>query len=173
MLDYLSQGKEMTMFSKRSFSFVAVFVLLAVMLSLATPALAGGAMQISGIGDWPAEGECTAVAADYAIKLTEGDLVGCVYVTIETAESSPSGTYRETGTEFYDIVGGTFGTGTFSTNYRFTGKFDDSGVEIFGRCQHPIAAGTGTGDFKGVTGRIDFKDDIATGRFPYRGHLRW
>jgi hypothetical protein len=113
------------------------------------------------------------VAADYAYKFSEGDLIGCIYVTIETAETSPSGTYRETGTEFYDIVGGTFGTGTFSTTYLFTGKFDDSGAEIFGRCQHPIVAGTGTGDFEGVTGRIDMKDDIETGIFLYRGHLRW
>jgi hypothetical protein len=139
-------------------------------------ARAGGMTQLSGIGVWAEEGECTALdPADYdlAIKFVEGDLIGCVYITVLTDESSPSGTYRETGTEFYDIVGGTFGTGTFSTTYRFEAKFDDSGAEIFGRCQHPLVAGTGTGDFEGVSGRIDMKDDVETGEFLYRGHLGW
>jgi hypothetical protein len=98
-------------------------------------------------------------------------LVGCVYVTIDTAERSPSGTYRETGTEYYVIDGGNFGTGTFSTTYGFSDKFEDSGAEIFGRCQHPITAGSGTGDFAGVTGRLYFKDDVAAGNFPLTGHL--
>jgi hypothetical protein len=139
-------------------------------------ARAGGMTQISGIGVWAGEGECTALDPadyDFAVRYTEGDLIGCLYITVLTAESSPSGTYRETGTEFYDIVGGTFGTGTFSTTYRFTGKYDDSGAEIFGRCQHPLVAGSGTGDFEGATGRIDMKDDVETGEFLYRGHLGW
>ena len=46
-------------------------------------------------------------------------------------------------------------------------------LEIFGRCQHPIVAGSGTGVFEGVTGRLDFKDDIAAGNFPYRGHFKF
>ena len=51
-------------------------------------------------------------------------------------------------------------TGTFTTNYRFQGKYEaDFTVEIHGRCQHPIAAGSGTDGFEGATGRLDFKDD--------------
>jgi hypothetical protein len=46
-------------------------------------------------------------------------------------------------------------------------------VEIFGRCQHPLVAGTGSGVFAGATGRLDFKDEVETGIFYYRGHVRW
>ena len=69
--------------------------------------------------------------------------------------SSPSGTYRETGTELF--VGSTSeGAGTFETTYRFEAKYEDPtdpATEIFGRCQHPIVKGSGTGIFEGVTGR--------------------
>jgi hypothetical protein len=34
-------------------------------------------------------------------------------------------------------------------------------------------AGSGTGAFDGVRGRIDFKDDIEAGNFPYRGSLQF
>ena len=104
-----------------------------------------------------------------------GDLEGCLYTFVETAESSPSGTYRETGTELF--VGSTSeGAGKFETTYRFEAKYEDvndPATEIFGRCQHPIVEGSGTGIFEGVTGRLDLKDDIEAGNFPYRGHLRW
>jgi hypothetical protein len=30
----------------------------------------------------------------------------------------------------------------------------------------------GSGDFAGVTGRVDFKDVVAVGTFIYRGHLK-
>ena len=40
-----------------------------------------------------------------------------------------------------------------------------------GVCQHPIIVGSGTGGFEGVTGRVDFKDDVVTGDYPYRGHI--
>ena len=35
------------------------------------------------------------------------------------------------------------------------------------------AAGSGEGAFAGVTGRLDFKDDVENGCFPYRGHLKF
>ena len=47
------------------------------------------------------------------------------------------------------------------------------GAEIFGRCQHPIVTGSGTGVFNGVTRQINFKDNIEAGNFPYRGQLRF
>ncbi len=137
-----------------------------------SPERAGGATQISGLGSYDARCDPTSVdpRASYAILMT-GDLEGCLYTFVETAESSPSGTYRETGTELF--VGSTSeGAGTFETTYRFEAKYGLAG-EIFGRCQHPIVVGSGTGIFEGVTGILFFKDDIEAGNFPYRGHLRW
>ncbi len=140
-----------------------------------SPALAGGATQISGVGSYDASCDPESVeGADYAILMT-GDLQGCLYTTIETAKSSPSGTYRETGTEVF-VSNVPDRPGTFETTYRFEAKYEDVANltgEIFGRCQHPIVEGSGTGIFEGVTGRLDFKDDIEAGNFPYRGHLRW
>ena len=69
-----------------------------------------------------------------------------------------------------DIYVGEGDEGMFSTTYRFTAKYEDCPNlvdEIFGRCQHPITAGSGTSNFEGVTGRLDFKDDIEAGNFPY------
>jgi hypothetical protein len=112
------------------------------------------------------------VGADFALIMT-GDLDGCLYTFVETAQSSPSGTYRETGTErFVDSDG----RGTFLTTYRFEAKYEDVDTlsgEIFGRCQHPIVEGSGTGIFEGVTGILFFKDEVETGNFLYRGHLRF
>ncbi len=136
-----------------------------------SPALAGGATQISGVGFYAEDDTCDdpgGEGADYALVMT-GDLEGCLYTFVETAISSPSGTYRETGTELFVASDG---SSTFETTYRFEAKYGLAG-EIFGRCQHPIVAGSGTGIFEGVTGRLDFKDDIEAGNFPYRGHLRW
>jgi hypothetical protein len=144
----------------------------ATMLMAATPARAQGATQISGVGYLDEFDVCDSgsVGADFAIILT-GDLEGCLYVFVETARFTPSGTYVETGRELFVGV-----DGTFRTTYRFEAKYVDPANligEIFGRCQHPIVNGSGTGLFEGVTGRIDFKDDIEAGNFPYRGHLRW
>lgn len=137
-----------------------------------------GATQISGIGFYATSAECGNInpPAAYAIKMT-GDLQGCLYAFIDDFECSPSGTYREEGREFF--VGTYKGqSGTFWTTYKFEARYEGCdggplGAEIFGRCQHPIVAGSGTGVFGGVTGRLDFKDDIEAGNFPYRGHLRF
>jgi hypothetical protein len=152
-----------------------------------SPAFAGGATQISGVAffDDPLDPACEdpegvdpeGVPANSALVMT-GDLEGCLYTFVnpDTA-SSPSGTYRETGTETF--VGSVFGSeepGTFETTYRFEAKYEDVdnlAGEIFGRCQHPIVEGSGTGIFEGVSGRLDFKDDVETGEFFYRGHLRF
>jgi hypothetical protein len=136
-----------------------------------------GATQISGIGFYAGPAECNdpeGQGASYDLLMT-GDLEGCHYVFIETSSCSAAGTYKEVGTEtFVGTYNGT--TGTFRTTYRFTGKYVDCANvtgEIFGRCQHPIVAGSGEGVFEGVTGRLDMKDDIEAGNFPYRGHFRW
>jgi hypothetical protein len=105
----------------------------------------------------------------------EGDLEGCWYTdTIETGKKMPSGVYIETGTETFvgcTSVDGEDTCGSFSTTYRFSNKFTASGEQIFGRCQHPIVAGSGTGDFEGATGRLDFKDDVETGEAAYCVHV--
>lgn len=141
---------------------------------------AGGATQVSGVGFYAATGECEPLVggAAYAVKMT-GNLQGCLYVFIDDFACSPSGTYREKGREYF--VGMYDGKpGTFWTTYKFEAKFEGCaangtplGAEIFGRCQHPIVKGSGTGDFKGVTGRLDFKDDVVAGNFPYKGHLNF
>jgi len=150
--------------------------LLSVVLTNPSPTLAGGASQIAGIGFFADPGECTnseGNGSDFAQKLT-GDLEGCLYVFVETAECSPSGTYRVTGHEiFVGLYNGA--AGTFRTTYKFGAKYQDCANlvgEIVGRCQHPIIASSGEGVFEGVSGRLDFKDDIKAGNFPYRGHLR-
>ena len=136
-----------------------------------------GATQISGIGYFAGPSECNdpeGVGSTYDLTMT-GDLEGCHYVFVETARCSAGGTYNETGTEtFVGLYNGA--PGTFETTYRFTAKYTDCANlvgEIVGRCQHPITAGSGEGVFEGVTGRLDFKDDIEMGNFPYRGHFRW
>jgi len=139
---------------------------------MSAQASAGGAARISGVGYFDEDDDCDSgsVGADFALILT-GDLEGCLYVFVETAEYTPSGTYVETGTELF--VGA---VGTFETDYRFEAKYEDPATlngEIFGRCQHVIVEGSGTGVFDGVSGRIDFKDDIAAGDFPYRGSLQF
>ncbi len=157
---------------------LAVVALISVVLTAPSPADAEGATQISGIGFFAEAYECTddpeGDGSDFALIMT-GDLEGCHYVFVETFECSPSGTYRETGTEIF--VGEYNGMdGTFRTTYLFTAKLgdcDDLASEIWGRCQHPIVRDTGTDVFEGVTGRFDIKDDIDAGNFPYKGYLRW
>ena len=152
---------------------LAAATLLALILA-APAALAGGATQISGVAFFDEADTCdsASVGADFALLMT-GDLDGCLYTFVQTAQSSPSGTYRETGTELFVASDG---AGTFETTYRFEAKYEDvadlSG-EIFGRCQHPIVEGSGTGIYEGVSGQLFFKDDVEAGTFPYRGHLRY
>jgi hypothetical protein len=136
-----------------------------------------GATQISGIGYFDLDGECDDVkgqGSSYNLTMT-GDLEGCHYVFIESSSCSAGGAYTERGTEtFVGAYNGT--TGTFRTTYLFTATYEDCATltgEIVGRCQHPIIAGSGEGVFEGVTGRLDFQDDIEAGNFPYRGHFRW
>jgi hypothetical protein len=138
-----------------------------------SPALAGGATQISGVGYFADDEDCdsASVGADFAILMT-GDLDGCLYTFVDTAQSSPSGTYLETGRELFVA---SEGAGTFETTYRFEGKYEDVANlvgEIFGCCQHPIVKGSGTGIYEGVSGRLFFKDDVEAETFVYKGHLR-
>jgi hypothetical protein len=161
---------------------LAVVALIGVVLMAPSPAHAGGATQISGIG-YSADtnaGECTNSPTEPAgtidvvppLKMT-GSLEGCLFSFILSNETSPSGTYREWG---IDIFVSNDEVSRFETTYLFTAKFDEDGNEIWGRCEHPITAGTGTGVFEGVTGRFNIKDHVE-GKvlidFPYKGHLRY
>jgi hypothetical protein len=163
---------------------LAAVALIGVVSTAPSPALAQGATQISGVAvfDDPLDPACNdpegagPPPADYALIMDgDGDLEGCLYTFVETTDCSPSGTYRETGTELF--VGEYNGeVGTFRTTYKFEAKYEDCPNlvgEIFGRCQHPIVEGSGTGRFEGVSGRLDFKDEVETGEFLYRGHLRF
>jgi hypothetical protein len=142
---------------------------------LMAPAQAAGTTQIAG--DAVLDGvACDAPPAgfdDYPGILMTGSLEGCWYTDVLTSVSRPSGAYLETGQEIFvgSLNGGE--VGTFTTTYRFEGKYDDAGVEVFGRCQHPIVKGSGTGGFAGVEGRVDFKDIIGDPVvYVYRGHLK-
>jgi len=78
-----------------------------------------------------------------------GDLEGCLYVFPQTGNCTPSGIYHETGTEIF--VDGD-GDGTFETTYKFMAKLTDCpdlATELWGRCQHPIVAASGTGIYEG------------------------
>ena len=166
---------------KRRSAFLMVKVLtvvtvLSIAFTAASPALAQAATQISGIGYWPGPGQCTdpeGAGADYSVILT-GDLQGCHYTFVEISVCSPGETYNETGHEIF--VGWYNGErGTFETTYRFTAKYADCEAfagEVAGRCTHPIIVDSGRGVFEGMTGRLDLKDDVVAGNFPYRGHLR-
>jgi hypothetical protein len=152
---------------------LAVAAFVGVASAAPSQALAGGVTQISGVAFFDEADTCdsASVGADFALLMT-GDLKGCLYTFVETPESSPSGTYRETGTELFVA---SEGAGSFETTYRVEAKFEDvanlAGV-IFERCQHPIAEGSGTGIYEGVSGQLFFKNDVEAGNYSYKGHLR-
>jgi hypothetical protein len=111
---------------------------------------------------------------DYPGLVLTGSLEGCLYTKVITTKETPSGVYLESGEEV--IVGSLDGgpVGTFATTYKFEGKFDPaSGVQLHGRCQHPIVEGSGTGGFEGATGQLNFKDIIGDSvtTYDYRGHI--
>lgn len=146
------------------------------LMGSAAPAIAAGATQVSGLGlpGLPGDAPCDDPAhagADYSIAMS-GDLEGCIYGYVTSFRfHEASGTYQEVADE---VFVGSYGwrTGTFEMVENFTAKFDPAtGDQIFGRCKHPIVAGSGEGDFAGVTGRLDFKDDVGVGNAPYTGHL--
>ena len=149
--------------------------------ALSAPASAA-TTQISGVGAYDATGQCGPPPSGYAdftdfTMVITGDLAGCWYSKVETSHDigAPSGVYLETGEEVFvgSLNGGP--EGTFATTYRFESKWDpdvSTGSEVHGRCQHPIAAGSGTGGFDGASGRVDFKDDVTAGLYFYRGHVK-
>ena len=137
-----------------------------------------GAAVVQGTQTPVTSGLCfnALVVGSYAMS---GGLVGCWYTdTIVLTGLHTSGTVQLSGTEHFvgclDLNGdGTCGAadpaGTFSTTFTFTGKYDASGNEIHGRCNHPIVSGTAA--FAGATGVINFTDDVTTGDASYTGPI--
>ena len=150
-------------------------------MGLVAPANAAGTTQISGSGSYETEknecGDAPDGFDDYPGLIVKGDLDGCIFTDVLTARDlgAPSGIYLETGREMF--VGTVNGVeGTFQMAYRFESKWNPdvlTGPEVHGRCQHPIVAGSGTDVFAGVTGRLDFKDEVSTGMYFYRGHINF
>lgn len=151
----------------------AAVVAATALLGLAAPAGATpGNQQLEGVGVPDLEGACTDIAVPAFVM--SGSLEGCWYfVDFEVVQETPSGVYQERGNEtFVGCLmddGVEVACGTFDTTYKFSAKFAPDGQEIHGRCQHPIESGTD--GFAGLTGRVDFKDDIEAGTFPFRGHI--
>ncbi len=157
----------------RSLVLSIVFVLVGV---VAAPAWAGGNVQISGEGVPGAWGAGGCDAADHAgahyVIAMSGDLDGCIYGYVLSDTVLPNGIIQDWSLEHF--VGWYDGMyGSWQMNEHFTSKWDfDTGAQLWGRCQHPIVKGSGTGDFEGITGRLDFKDDVNAGVAHYRGHLK-
>ena len=149
----------------------------AAMLSVAAPAMAAGAIQVSGD---TAAATCDAPPAgyeaytDYSFAI-DGDLTGCVYGQITVARfHEGSGTYQEVANEvFTGYWNGQHGTLEMIENYTAKAGADNLTGLYFARCKHPIVTDSGTGVFYGVSGRLDFKDDTSVGTAAYTGHLRW
>jgi hypothetical protein len=162
----------MRKFTRKAMATLTSIAAALVVVVVPAGAAVAGTDQIAGVANWAAE--CDGLTSEWTLVL-EGDLAGCWYTdTIDTGKETPSGVYIETGTETFVgcmSVDGEEKCGSFSTTYRFSSKFAASGDQIFGRCQHPIVAGSGTGDFAGATGRLDFKDNVETGEAAYRGHV--
>jgi hypothetical protein len=150
------------------------------LIALSAPANAA-TNQISGFAVLDTTGVCPDPPAGYEdftdfTQVMRGSLDGCWYTHIKTSKNhgAPSGIYLESGEEIFVGSLDDGPEGTFTTTYKFESKWDPdaaTGSEVHGRCQHPIVAGSGTGGFEGATGRADFKDDVTTGQFFYRGHI--
>jgi hypothetical protein len=172
-----SLGMESVMGKRKRMALLLVLLAVATVLSVASPAMAAGAMQVSG---QTSDADCDTPPAgyeaytDYAFGI-EGDLVGCIYGQITVARfHEGSGTYQEVANEvFTGYWNGVHGTVEMTENYTAKAGADNATGLYFARCKHPIVAGSGTGSLTGVTGRLDFKDDTDAGTADYTGHLRF
>ena len=163
------------MFTSRK---LTVHVLLALLLFVAVssvaaaPARAAGNTQISGVGVFVSTDECPDRPSVYPPIKMAGGLVGCWYTdAYEVVLTTTSGAYQERGTEtFIGCLSDGTTCGTFSTTYKFTARYAADGSELQGHCEHALVSGSG--DFAGITGQVNFKDDVQTGEFLYEGHFQ-
>ncbi len=170
--------------SKGMLLVVAILSLFALFVFVSSVS-AQGAQRIAGIGYFEGEEACdepitnsAGVSPDASLDMT-GDLQGCLYIFIETYECMPGGVYIEDGHEIYVGSGAEGDDGTFQTEYRFVAHFpSEADCHAFtnmirGRCQHPIVAGSGTGDYRGVTGKFQMVDNVEEGYADYLGLLHF
>ena len=161
---------------------VAAALMLAGSVASATAPANAATTQIAGDAYYGTSSECpvvpeiSSVISDYGSYpplVMTGSLTGCMYTHVDGVKTTSSGVYLESGREIFvgSFNGGAIGT--FTTTYKFEAKYDPDGSEAHGRCQHPIVAGSGTGGFAGVRGRLNFKDLVQNDpvTFVYRGHL--
>ncbi len=163
------------------FTLVGVVIATGLMFSF-SPAVQSdsGMTKISGIAYFPEGDECSEPpeGPDEALDVLgfnmTGSLNGCLYSYVLSFEERPGGIYQEKGVNIYVGGGGEGDDGTFSASYRFIAKFDEEGNELWGRCFHPITEGSGTGDYEGVTGRFNIRDNVDADpmELHYKGHLR-
>lgn len=148
---------------------------LAVATALVAAALAAaahaGTTQVSGVQSAP--------QADGSYVMS-GSLIGVWWTTSFGLKGiEPSGGVQGSGTETFIGCLDRNGSGTCDSGdlngsidftFTFSAKYDPTfTTEKHGRCHHPVVGGTG--DFAGVGGVLDFKDDPVTGCSSYRGHL--
>jgi hypothetical protein len=119
--------------------------------------------------------------APYLSNTMTGSLIGCWYTDIFiVVKYHPNGEYLAIGTEHFvgclDLAregkcARRDPHGTLAFIAAFEGQVDPTNPTkaISGQCQHPILSGTG--DFQGATGRLEFKDNVATGTSAYQGHI--
>lgn len=149
-----------------------------------------GAIQVTGEAvPWPATPvTCDPLATgpiDYVLAMPEGSgsLSGCLYGNRLSERFNSGGQLQVNATETFV---GCFAErcGSFQLEAVITNRWDGLpgvGNQINGRCQHKVVSESGTGDFVGVEGRLDFKDILETDidgtvtrlTFDYKGHLRF
>jgi hypothetical protein len=173
-----------------TFRRLGIATALALTVTAAAPASPVGAAttSVAGMFVFDADSTCGEPPAgheefDELTFVISGDLDGCWYTNIGRGWDlgPPSGLYFEVGRELFvgRVRGGP--VGTFSTTYTFESRWDPAytagGTEIWGRCQHVIVRGSGTGGLHAVTGFIgrtdvvtDVINDGTVGR--YRGVVR-
>jgi hypothetical protein len=152
---------------------VALMLFVSVSSAAAAPASAKGNTQISGVGVFTSTAECSDRPSPYYPPLKmAGGLVGCWYTDwLEVTHDPANGTYQERGTEtFVGCLADGTTCGTFSTVYKFTAKLAADGSEIHGHCEHPLVSGTG--DFTGIWGQVNIRDDVQAAKYPYDGHFK-
>ena len=157
--------------SKHHFRRIGLTVTLAALFVAAiaaSPVAAGSRTQVAGLLIPDTAGVCRDDSASLGTYTVTGTLEGCWYIDEWTIENeAASGSFRASGTE--QFVGCLDGSrcGRFWTTYTFTYKIVD-GVEVHGRCHHPIVGGDG--GFAGVTGVLQMHD-LPSGCATYTGHL--
>jgi hypothetical protein len=166
------------------------------MITLRTLGIAASLAPVATAPSFPVQAATTAVSGTFVVDtgsvctsppdgfeelafVISGDLEGCRSTNIGGARDlgPPSGLYLEVGQEVF--VGRFRGgpVGTFATTSTFASRWDPDfttgGTEIWGRCQHSIVRGRGTGGQHGVARhlvRTDMATDGSAGS--YRGVVR-